>query len=255
MTLPRLYTDLAHWWPLVSPPETFAQEGEFVFQALRHGLGRKVETVLELGSGGGNTAHHLRPNVGKLTLLDASPAMLEVSRKLNPECEHVEGDMRTARLDRKFDAVLIHDAIMCMSTEDDLRAALATAREHVRDDGVVLVMPDCEAESFRPNVQMGGRDDPGGSGHALRYLEWQHEPAEGACAFDVDFAFMLATPDGATEVVHDRHRRGVFTRAQWKAAFVAAKFAILHFVRHDWRGTVFLARPGTFVDATDPSST
>ena len=41
--------------------------------------------------------------------------MLELSRTLNPDCEHLEGDMRTLRLGRTFDAVLIHDAVMYMT--------------------------------------------------------------------------------------------------------------------------------------------
>ena len=36
---------------------------------------------------------------------------------------------------------------------------------------------------------------------------------------------MLRTPDGAVECVHDRHRFGVFSRAQWQEAFRRAGFA------------------------------
>ena len=32
-----------------------------------------------------------------------------MSRSINPECEHVQGDMRTLRLGREFDAVFVHD--------------------------------------------------------------------------------------------------------------------------------------------------
>jgi trans-aconitate methyltransferase len=47
-----------------------------------------------------------------LTPVDLSTEMLAISRTLNPECEHIAGDMRTSRLERRFDAVFIHDAIM-----------------------------------------------------------------------------------------------------------------------------------------------
>jgi hypothetical protein len=53
--------------------------------------------------------------------------MLELSRGLNPECEHVVGDMRPLHLGRQFDAVFVHDAVMYMTTEDDLRQAMETA--------------------------------------------------------------------------------------------------------------------------------
>lgn len=47
-----------------------------------------------------------------MTLVDLSPEMLTTSCALNPECEHLPGDMRTVRLGRLFDAVFIHDAII-----------------------------------------------------------------------------------------------------------------------------------------------
>ena len=98
------------------------------------GSGRRGAEVLELGSGGGNNASHLKAHF-RLTLVDRSPQMLAVSRRLNPECEHVEGDMRSVRLGRTFDAVFVHDAIAYMTTEDDLRAVFATAFEHCRPAG------------------------------------------------------------------------------------------------------------------------
>jgi len=35
-----------------------------------------------------------------MTLTDLSPQMLTMSRELNPECAHVQGDIRTLRLGR-----------------------------------------------------------------------------------------------------------------------------------------------------------
>ena len=121
----RLYQDLAAWWPLISPPEEYAEEAAFAGGLLREAE-RPVRTVLELGSGGGHCASHLAPGFS-MTLVDLSPGMLEVSRRLNPDCEHVEADMRTVRLGRDFDAVFVHDAVDYMTTEDDLRLVIGTA--------------------------------------------------------------------------------------------------------------------------------
>ncbi len=95
-------------------------------------------TLLELGSGGGNNAFHLAATFASLTLTDLSPAMLAVSRGLNPGCEHIQGDMRSLRLDRTFDAVFVHDAIEYMTTLSDLRRALETAYVHCRPGGCAL---------------------------------------------------------------------------------------------------------------------
>src|SRR5690606_2038705 len=95
------------------------------------------------------------------TLTDISPAMLELSRGLNPECEHIEGDMRTLRLPRTFDAVLVHDAVDYMTTREDLAAVAATAFLHLRNGGVALFVPDCVRETFEPSTESGGSDVPG----------------------------------------------------------------------------------------------
>src|SRR4029077_3950786 len=69
----RLYQDLAAWWPLISPPEEYAEEAAFAGRVLRQAV-RPVREVLELGSGGGHCASHLTPGLA-MTLVDASGPM------------------------------------------------------------------------------------------------------------------------------------------------------------------------------------
>ncbi len=239
--LPRLYDELAPWWPLFSPPSAHEEEGRWLLKTLGEALGRAPRTILELGSGGGNTASHLGRQAA-MTLVDLSPAMLAVSRPLNPRADHVEGDMRTVRLGATFDAVVIHDAIMYMTTADDLVAALATARAHVASDGIVVVLPDYVAETFRPHVETGGRDADDGSARGLRYVSWIQAPAAGATTHAVDLALLLRDSDGAVRAVHDHHIFGLFPRATWIAAFEAAGWAVPTVIRDWWQREVFVAR-------------
>ena len=116
---PKLYSELAAWWPLLSAPEEYAEEAAFYRKAILAACSTPPHTMLELGSGGGNNASHLKQHF-RMALVDRSPDMLEVSRALNPECEHIEGDMRSLRLARTFDAVFIHDALMHLTSEGDL---------------------------------------------------------------------------------------------------------------------------------------
>lgn len=215
----RLYGDLAPWWPLLSAPEEYAEEAEVYRRVLVAAAHIPVCEVLELGSGGGNNASHLEAAF-TMTLVDRSPAMLDVSRALNPELEHVEGDMRTVRLDREFDAVFIHDAICYITTEEDLAAVAATARAHCRPGGVALLVPDDVAETFRPGTEHGGHD---GDGRAARYLEWTHEPDPNDTVSPTDMVYLLR--DGnEVSVVHERHMLGLFPTRVWLAALEAAGF-------------------------------
>jgi SAM-dependent methyltransferase len=181
---------------------------------------REVTEVLELGSGGGNNASHLKAWF-ELTLVDMSPGMLEVSRRLNPGCEHLEGDMRSVRLERDFDAVFVHDAVAYLTTKDDLYAAFETAFAHCRPGGVTLFVPDDVRECFEPGTDCGGHDGPD---RALRYLEWLWDPDPEDSTIRMDLTYVFHEPDGSTHVEHDPHVCGLFPRATWLDGLVAAGF-------------------------------
>jgi SAM-dependent methyltransferase len=226
--LPRLYRDLAEWWPLLSAPEEYEEEAAEYTRLIIEAVPGARE-VLELGSGGGNNASHMKAAFG-LTLVDRSPGMLEVSRRLNPECEHIEGDMRSVRLGRTFDAVFVHDAIAYMTTEDDLRAVFATAFEHCRPGGAALFVPDAVTETFEPATDHGGHD---GADRGLRYLEWTWDPDPSDSTVRMDLTYVFHEPDGSMHVELDEHVCGLFPRATWvglieEAGFEARPVALVH---------------------------
>src|SRR5215210_7856412 len=113
----RLYNDLADWYRLVDPPADHAEDTAIYRQHFDHTT-PGARPLMELGSGGGHNAVHMKAHY-ECTLVDLSPEMLAISRDLNPECEHHQGDMRTVRLCRMFDVVLVHDAVGYMTTRDD----------------------------------------------------------------------------------------------------------------------------------------
>ncbi len=217
----RLYSDLAPWFHLLTSPADYAGEAER-YHALIQAACPGARTLLELGSGGGNTASHLRQHYA-CTLSDLSPQMLALSRQLNPECEHVLGDMRSLRLGRSFDAVLVHDAIVYMTRERDLRDCMTTAFAHLRPGGVALFVPDWTRETFRGGTDHGGHD--GADGRRLRYLEWRHEPAPAGTTYEVDYAVLLQEPDRPVRAVHDHHVAGLFPEHTWLHLLERAGFA------------------------------
>jgi SAM-dependent methyltransferase len=218
-TLPHLYGDLAAWWPLLSPPSDYEDEAADLLPRLRTATGSSPATLLELGAGGGSLASHLKRHF-RLTLTDLSPAMLAVSQAVNPESEHLPGDMRSLRLGREFDVVLVHDAIMYATDSTAVRETLRTAAIHCRAGGTVAVLPDHVRETFASDSDHGGHDAPDGRG--LRYLEWAWDPDPSDDTYIVDYAFLLRASDGTVTVAHDRHVEGLFARAQWLQWFKEA---------------------------------
>jgi SAM-dependent methyltransferase len=211
--LPKLYSELSSWFHLLSDPADYAEEAGFARGLLIDSSSTAPATILELGSGGGNNASHLK-NQFTLTLVDMSQPMLDLSRSLNPECEHIQGDMRTLRLGRLFDAVFIHDAIMYMVTEADLRRAVETAFIHCKPGGAGLFMPDVIKETFVSLTTHGGHDSKSDK-RAIRYIEWTFDPDPVDSTYTVDFAYLLREESKPFRVVHDTHVFGIFGREVW----------------------------------------
>jgi SAM-dependent methyltransferase len=216
----RLYADLAPWWPLISAPQEYTEEAAAA-AAILNSAAIDVHEVLELGSGGGHNAVHLKKHFS-LTLVDLSEDMLAVSRRLNPESAHHQGDMRTIRLGLTFDAVFVHDAVDYMTTEADLRQVIETAFVHCRPGGVALFVPDHTAETFHPVTDHGGSD--GQAGRGARYLEWTWDPDPGDTWIRSEYAFLLRDADGSVRVVHETHRTGLFRREVWLGLLAGAGF-------------------------------
>jgi SAM-dependent methyltransferase len=195
----------------MSPPSEYAEEAREYQRILLESCRRPCRTLLELGSGGGSNASYLKSRF-EMVLVDRSAGMLDVSRALNPECEHVLGDMCTVRLGRRFDAVFVHDAVSYMASEEDLRQAIETAAVHCEPGGAVLFAPDHVRETFTPSTDHGGHDGPD---RALRFLEWSWDPDPTDTTCLTDYVYVLRERDGSVRVEWDRHVEGLFARADW----------------------------------------
>ena len=216
----RMYTDLAEWWPLLSPVEEYAEEASLFEDAVREYGSGICRTMLELSSGGGHNAFYLKRSF-EMTLVDLSEGMVRQSRALNPELPHVVGDMRTVRLDAEFDVVFVHDAISYMTTRADLKLAMTTAFAHCVPGGVALFVPDETRERFVPDTTCGGSDD---GPRGFRYMEWvwDPDPEDEICV--TDYAFLARDESGAVRAVHERHEHGLFPEQVWLDLIAEAGF-------------------------------
>ncbi len=209
--LPSLYSDYAEWWTLLSHPSEYEEEAGIFKNVLLSRSEARPVTLLELGSGGGNNAFYLKSHF-QMTLSDISRQMLRVSQRLNPECIHLQGDMRTIRLNQFFDCVFVHDAIDYMTTKDELRQAIATAFIHCRDGGIALFVPDWTKENFEPSTEHGGNDD---GERGLRYLSWNidHNPNDNL--YSSYMVYLLKEGETIRESPIDEHVCGLFPEDDW----------------------------------------
>lgn len=221
MNQPRLYNDLARWFGVLSQSEEYTEEAERIRPVLRERLGPGRHTLLDLGAGAGHLLAHFTGQFDAVAV-DLSADMLAQCRQLNPEVECHVGDMRAVRLGRKFDAVLIGDAVDYLLSEDDIRATLTTAAEHLSPGGVLVMAPDLFRETFPDRFvsHIKGRD----GNVELTYIEYIHDPDPADSTFEV-VMFFLIHEAGQLRVEQDVHTEGLFSRDVWLRLMREAGFA------------------------------
>lgn len=219
---PAMYHEQAEWFHLLTAPAEYEEEATFYFKEAVKILGRTPGSCLELGSGGGNNASHYKAWVeGPVVLSDRSPEMLALSRTINPELEHVQGDMLEVRLGRTFDLVFVHDAAAYLTTEDQIRRLAETMYVHCNEGGAIVLCPDNFAENLEYETDHGGHD---GDGRAMRYLEWVTPGTPGTYEYFVDYAYIYHEDGQPPRFVHDRHVCGALPRQMWFDALTDAGF-------------------------------
>ena len=228
MTLNRLYSDLAWLWPVISPPEEYADEVVYWRRALWGKLGDGRHRILELGAGGGHNLSHLARHF-QATAVDISPQMLRLSMDLNPGVDHHLGDMRSIRLGRNFDAVLIHDAVSYLLTEVDLKATLETASVHLRPQGVLLIGPDWVREDFDGSTPKEFRWVRKQGSVEVTIEEFLHDPDADDTQIESIYTYTIKETGkerGSDRVEKDTHVTGLFAISTWIRLMEEAGFGV-----------------------------
>ena len=202
----RLYTELAPLWPMLTDRETTVQEARHLQDLMDSAHGERVSSILELGCGGGSLAAAFDSD-RDVVLTDLAPEMLAVARKQNPHRRCVQGDMRTLRLPDTFSAVLLHDAVMYITTLADLHAAIHTAAAHLDPGGVLIITPDATKEQFVERAVSGGRiGQPG-----VQVMEWHWDPDPLDDTHQLDIVVLHRDDRGTMHSMHESHTLGLFS--------------------------------------------
>jgi SAM-dependent methyltransferase len=173
-------------------------------------------TLLDIGCGGGKNVFNLKGKFS-VTGVDLSPAMLAQARALNPESTFVQGDMRTFRLGRTFDAVLMDDAISYMSCLADFVAAFRTASAHLEPGGVLIATPDVTTETFQQNKTIatpGMRTEPGTALDVV-FVENAYDPDPADEQYDTTILYLIRD-HGQLRIETDHWTMGLFSLDTWR---------------------------------------
>lgn len=100
-----------------------------------------MSSVLELGCGYGRMLLGLRQRLPGVELagLDIHVGLLERARRQLPGLLLRHADMRSFKLDRSFDAIIIpYSGLWCLETEADLQDCLHRVHEHLQPGGRLI---------------------------------------------------------------------------------------------------------------------
>jgi len=222
-----LYNRLAAWWPLISPPELYREEARRIAHIVDTHARCRQRSILILGGGGGCLASWLRRR-RNVTIADISLPMLQVSRRLNPGCIHVLGDMRTLRLPSRYGGVVVPDSVSYLRTAADIVAAARTALWHCALGGVAVFQPEYVAETFREDsysVQAADGND------RLTVMRTTRRHA-GAGGYLSRFEYTL-TNEAGTERWTEIHEFGLAPIADWLSILERSGFRDVQCLRYE----------------------
>lgn len=143
-----IFGSYARYYNLLYKDKDYAAEARYVHELIqKHWPGSK--TVLNLGCGTGNHDFELARLGYEVTGVDLSDEMLSTAKARHasidsaiPPLYFLQGDIRTVRLYKTFDAVIsLFHVMSYQATNDDLQAAIATAKEHLAPGGFFIF--DC----------------------------------------------------------------------------------------------------------------
>ena len=218
----RLYNDLAWIWPIISPVAEYVEESEQFVRIINENSQIKVKTMLHLGCGGGRSDHTFKKYF-QVTGVDLSNKMLAQARKLNPEVTYKSGDMRTVRLNKTFDTVVIPDSIDYMATKKDLRQAYQTAFRHLKPGGIFLALIDEYAEKFQQNKCF--IDSHSSGDIELASIENYYDPDPKDTSYEVTFIHLIREK-GKLRIETDHHICGLFALSVWQELLKEVGFEV-----------------------------
>jgi SAM-dependent methyltransferase len=134
----------ARYYDLLYRDKDYGAEAAYVAGLIRR-FAPAAKSALELGCGTGGHAQALASHGLSIHGVDLSAEMLGQAEARHADPSAItfsQGDLRTVRLGRRFDAVIaLFHVISYQQTNEDLAAAFTTVREHLAPGGVFIF--DC----------------------------------------------------------------------------------------------------------------
>jgi SAM-dependent methyltransferase len=230
----------ARWLDLLDVERDHGDDARRIAWLLEAATPNLVETVLDVGCGTGRHLAHLREEF-RVEGLDISPEVLSAAAGRLPGVPLHRADLTAFDLGRRFDALTcLGSAVAYATTIPLLRRTLAGFARHLNRGGVALVAPWVFRDDWLDGHVETEAVDQGGVA-LTRTTRFDRVGAVSRLAVD----YVVRTAAGV-EGFSERHELGLFTDAEYRAAFAAAGL-LVSFVPNG------LADGGVYVALRPPS--
>ncbi|MGP8072356.1 MAG: class I SAM-dependent DNA methyltransferase [Thermoplasmata archaeon] len=155
------FHELAEYYDPLNAAKDYRGESAHL-ESIARRFGRPGRTTwLDVACGTGRHLEYLSKRHSTVGV-DGSPEMLRIARCRLPGVQLVRGDMRTFRLDRRFDVVsCLFSAIGHLRTEEDVRRTFANFVRHLNPGGAVIVEPWIDPSMFHSGfIQLRTHESP-----------------------------------------------------------------------------------------------
>lgn len=230
----NVFGNYSRYYNLLYKDKDYAGEAEYAHNLIqKYNSGAK--SILNLGCGTGRHDFLLAEKGYSVTGVDMSEDMLAVANSQlstfnsnSSTLNFIQGDIRSVRLNRKFDSIISLFHVMSYQTSnDDLKAAFETVKAHLGQGGTFIF--DCwygpAVLTDRPIVRVKRLED--GEIDVTRIAEPVMHPNENMV--DVNYhIFIKDKLQGSYEEVKETHRMRYLFKPEIEAMLDIAELKLIH---------------------------
>lgn len=216
-----MFSETTQWYDLLYSFKDYEKEARTIVKLLRE-KHPKARTLLDVACG---TAEHDRywAQHYEVDGLDFQEEFLVIARTKNPEGSYFQQDMTDFDLEKKYDVVLcLFSSIGYVKTLDKVTETLKCFREHINEDGLILVEPWFTPDTWRKpgNVYMLTAES-----EDTKICRMNLGGERQGNLSILNFHYLVGTPEGVQHYT-EHHELGLFPIEEMCNAFEEAELQV-----------------------------